>query len=153
MQTLGRDSRGGAAGWTLVEIAIVISLLGLIAAAAVPGSATLDRWALNRAARMTERQMAAVRLRSVAERRTFRVRAPGAAALETIDDSGRVVARLVLAGAGSRLIDSIRIRPGTIRYNPRGHGSAGSVYLYRNRRGIRVISNFVGRIRRYSFRF
>ena len=136
-----------------MEVVIVLGLLAILGSAALAASPVVDVWALSRAAKLTERQLGTTRLQAVAERRRLLVSRSGAATLETLDVAGRVVARLDLGTGGSGLVDSVAVRPRAIGYNARGHGSAGSVYLYRNGRGVRVISNFVGRIRRYSFRF
>ncbi|MFV1988238.1 MAG: Tfp pilus assembly protein FimT/FimU [Gemmatimonadota bacterium] len=141
-----------AAGFTLVEVSIVVGLIGILLVSALPVGRALDRWSLSRGATIVERHLAGVRLRAVAHRERLRVRVISPGTLVTLDDAGLVVDRRVLAGPGNHLLDSIRIRPATIGYNSRGHGSAGSLYLYRADRGIRVISNFVGRIRRHSFR-
>jgi hypothetical protein len=138
---------------TLVELAIVIGLVGILAAVAIPARSVFDDWSLSRSARLVERQMSGARLVAVAHRRKLGIRATGSRFLETVDRGGRIEARLDLGAGALRSLDSIRVRPATIRYNPRGHGSAGSVYLYRGHRGIRLISNFVGRTRRHSFRF
>ena len=140
-------------GHSLIEITIALSLLSAVAAIALPATSAVDRWALTRAARLTERQLAHARILAVARRDRIRLRVVGSGTLESLDGSGSVVDRRVLAGGRPGLVDSVRIRPASIRFNPRGHGAAGSVYLYRNGRGVRVISNFVGRIRRHSFRF
>ena len=140
-------------GTTLVEIGIALSLLGILLAIAVPAGSTLDHWSLTRATRLAERHLVAARLHAVAHRRPLRVRVSQSRFVETVDATGQIVARIDLGGSGMRSLDSIRIRPPTIRYNPRGHGSAGSLYLYRGNRGVRLISNFVGRVRRHSFRF
>ena len=142
-----------ASGTTLLEVVCAIALLSILASLSIPVVRSLDAWAVNAAARITERHLMTVRLRAAADRRLYRIRATPGGNLETLDNTGRVVGRLELAGPTARLVDSLRVRPRTIRYNPRGHGSAGSIYLYRNGRGVRLISNFVGRIRRHSFRF
>lgn len=143
----------GRTGYTLIELAIAIALLGLLLALALPSISVLDEWSLARAARLTEGHLTSARLTAIAHRRGLLVRATSAGVLETVDRAGVVVARLDLTASGMRAIDSVRVRPSAVRYNPRGHGSAGSIYLYRGRRGVRVVSNFVGRIRRHSFRF
>lgn len=150
---MDRHTNRYSAGYTLVEIVTALGILAVLGAAALPVTSALDGWSLSRAARLTTTQMIEARLLSVARRDRIRLRVIGQGTLETIDGAGTVVDRRVLAGPSPGLVDSVRIRPNTIRYNPRGHGAAGSVYLYRNGRGIRVISNFVGRIRRHGFRF
>jgi hypothetical protein len=134
-------------------LVIALAILAVLGAAALPATSALDSWLLSRAARLTTTQMIEARLLSVARRDRIRLRVVGQGTLETVDGTGAIIDRRVLAGPSPGLVDSARIRPNAIRYNPRGHGAAGSVYLYRNGKGIRVISNFVGRIRRHGFRF
>lgn len=140
-------------GYSLVEIVIVLGILAVLGAAALPATSALDQWALSRAARLVTAQMIEGRLLAVARRDRIRLRVVAPGTLETVDGAGAVIDRRVLAGPSPGLVDSVRIRPSAIRYNPRGHGAAGSVYLFRNGRGVRVISNFLGRIRRHGFRF
>ena len=141
------------AGYSLVEVVIVVGLVGLLFVAVLPVRDVLQQWSLSRATRITERVMTGTRLRAVAHREKLRVVVSGRGTLEILDGSGRVVNRFELAGPGRPRVDSVRIRPRTIRYNARGHGAAGSITLYLGNRGKRVISNFLGRIRRHSFRF
>jgi hypothetical protein len=135
-----------------VEISIVVGLIGILAVTVLPALGALDRWSLSRGATLAERHLTGVRLRAVASRERLRVRVIPPGTLVTLDEADLVVDRLELSGPRNRFVDSVRIRPRTIGYNSRGHGSAGSLYLYRGDRGIRVVSNFVGRIRRHSFR-
>jgi prepilin-type N-terminal cleavage/methylation domain-containing protein len=150
--TFRRKQRSAPNGFTLVEIAIVVGLIGLLLTTTLPATRMLDHWSISRAARITERHLAGVRLRAVAHRERLRVRVVAPGTLETVDATGAVVDRVELARADGRYVDSVRIRPRTLGFNTRGHGAAGSVYLYRGDRGIRVVSNFVGRLRRHSFR-
>lgn len=140
-------------GATLVEAVVALALLSLLALVVAGQREAFDQWSIARAARLTERHLSGARLNALAHRRPVQVRLAGPRVLETVDAGGRVVARLDLERSGLAPLDSIRVRPSRIRYNPRGHGSAGSVYLYRGHRGVRVVSNFIGRIRRHGFRF
>jgi len=148
-----RDPRLAARGFTLVEAALVLTALSILALLSLPHLDALDQWSIARAARLTERHLSGARLNALAHRRPLEVRLAGGRVLETVDRAGHVVARLDLRESGLRPLDSVRVRPSRIRYNARGHGSAGSVYLYRGHRGERVVSNFIGRIRRHAFRF
>jgi len=143
----------GRDGTTLVELSVAAALLGILFALAIPATSVLDEWSLARAARLAEGTLTRARLTAIAHRRPLLVRARPGGVLETVDRAGTVLARLDLSASGIRAIDSLRVRPAAVRYNARGHGSAGSIYLYRGRRGIRVVSNFIGRLRRHSFRF
>ncbi len=138
--------------FTLVEIVLAVALLGVGLAAATAWGA-LDRLGLSWSARLAEAQLARARLRAVALRHPVRVALRAGHRLELSDAGGAVISVVDLGGSGLRALDSVRIRPDTIRYNPRGHGAAGSLYLYRGRRGIRLVSNFIGRVRRQSFGF
>lgn len=139
-------------GFSLTELVAALAVTAAVAAAALPALGTLDRWSLARAASLAERHLMSARLGALSARRPLRVRLVGTS-LETVDTAGRVTGKVALDGEGFRSLDSARLRPGTLRYNARGHGSAGSLYLYRGRRGVRVVSNFVGRIRSYAFSF
>ena len=147
-----RLATGSTIGVTLVEAVIVIVLAGLLLATAVPAFGIIDRWSLSRAATITERHLAGVRLRAVARRERLRVRLLPPGTLETVDPSGAVLDRRALGPPDAGYVDSVVVRPRTLGFNARGHGAAGSVYLYRRGRGIRVVINFVGRIRRHAFR-
>jgi hypothetical protein len=71
----------------------------------------------------------------------------GGRPFELIDPSGRRLAR-VPVGPGSDLqMDSIRVRPPTLRFNSRGQAAPGSIYLYLGVRTVRIVSNFLGRLR------
>ncbi|MFW6193741.1 MAG: hypothetical protein ACOC83_09675, partial [Gemmatimonadota bacterium] len=62
------------------------------------------------------------------------------------DTDGELVGTTPLV-AGTFDLDSARLRPSVLRFNARGQASPGSLYLYRKRRGVRVVSNFIGRVR------
>lgn len=144
---------GRERGFTLIEAIGAILILSILLLLLSPRLEALDQWSIARAARLVERHLSGARLHALATRRPVQVRLSGGRVLESVDGAGRILARLDLRRSGLRTLDSVRVRPSRIRYNPRGQGSAGSVYLYRGHRGERVVSNFVGRIRRHSFRF
>ena len=137
-------------GFTIFELLTVIAIVGL-AAAMVTSMGALDRWGLSRAARLAESHLVRARLLALSTRDHTLTRAQGTHLVMT-DRAGSVLTRVDLAGAGLGRLDSVRVRPTTLRFNARGHGSAGSIYLYRGRRGVRVVSNFVGRARVVPFR-
>lgn len=143
--------RSGTAGWTLIELVVVIALIGVAVALSAPWRA-LDAIGLSRVARVAEVELARARLHAATRRVPVRVTLAGTR-LVIRDANGRTVARTDLAGPGLRGLDSIRLRPATLRYNARGQASAGSLYLFRAGRGVRLVSNFVGRVRRQSFRY
>lgn len=145
-------ARPRTSGFTLVELLIALTLAALLAALGVRGYRTWrDSVALEAAGRAAHGHLALARTRALARRQTLRVRLTQGGALETYDPAGRVVDRTWLSGDVSRL-DSLRLRPRTLRFNARGQAAPGSLYLYRGPRAIRLVCNFVGRIRTVRFR-
>ncbi|HKK08836.1 MAG TPA: GspH/FimT family pseudopilin [Gemmatimonadota bacterium] len=137
-------------GFTLLEVLIALTLCALVSALSMSG---YRRWrdatALAAASRAARGQLALARSRAVARRERLRVRVV-AGALVTLDDAGAVVDRTILVGADLRT-DSVRLRPATLSFNPRGQAAPGSLYLFRGARGVRIVCNFVGRIRVAGF--
>ena len=144
-------SASRTAGWTVVELVVVVALIGVAVALSAPWRA-LDAIGLSRVARVAEVELGRARLHAATRRVPVRVTVAGTW-LVIREANGRLVARTDLAGRGLRGLDSVRLRPATLRYNARGQASAGSLYLFRAGRGIRLVSNFVGRVRRQSFRY
>ena len=144
----GPSQRRG--GFTLIEILAVLAAVGVLVMAAGSWRA-IDRFGLTRAARLAESHLVRARLHALASHKPTEVTLSGTW-LELAERSGAVLSRIDLAGAGLGGLDSVRMRPATLRFNARGHGSPGSLYLYRGRRGVRVVSNFVGRVRVVPFR-
>jgi hypothetical protein len=128
-------------------------LLAILAAITLPAFDVLDRLSLSRSADLAAGHLARTRLAALARRDKMEVRLGRADRLVTRDRKGLTLFSVDVQGDGLLRLDSIRIRPAVIRYNARGHGSPGSLYLYRGRRGVRVVSNFVGRVRRRGFQF
>ncbi|MGH7540853.1 MAG: GspH/FimT family pseudopilin [Gemmatimonadota bacterium] len=145
--------RAVAPGITLPEILIALSLLALLTAAALQGFNALDHISLARSADLVQGHLARARLEALARRERVEVRSAAGGRLLIVDARGRVLERLDPAGDGLLRLDSVRVRPAVIRYNPRGQGSPGSIYLFRGHNGIRLVSNFIGRVRRHAFRF
>ncbi|WP_420446983.1 prepilin-type N-terminal cleavage/methylation domain-containing protein [Candidatus Palauibacter sp.] len=139
----------GRSGFSLVEVAVAIALAGLAAAFVIPRE-PLDRFSLTRAARVAESQLALARLHAVATHSPTEVTLNGTR-LEVSLRGGRLLSRVDLGRHALGRLDSARVRPSTLRFNSRGHGSSGSLYLYRGRYGIRLVANFVGRVRAESF--
>ncbi|MDT8435446.1 MAG: prepilin-type N-terminal cleavage/methylation domain-containing protein [Gemmatimonadota bacterium] len=138
------------AGFTLVEMLIALVVAGTLVAIAVPPLVRLRSAAtLNGAADAVARQLALGRNLAIARREPVRLRA-GPAGTELHDPEGNVLVALRL-GRGEELpIDSLRVRPAAIRFNERGQAGAGSVYLWKDDRGVRLVCNFLGRVRRES---
>jgi len=137
-------------GFSLIELVLAIALVGIALAVAASSWGVIDRWSLARATRLAESHLTRARLLALASRGKTEVRSNGQW-LELWEATGVLIDRIDL-GTGSGLADSIRLRPAVLRFNSRGHGSPGSLYLYRGRRGMRVISNFLGRVRTIPFR-
>lgn len=136
-------------GFSLVEVLVAIAVAGIVAGVVISGT-SVDRFGLARAARLAEAQLVRARLHALASHVPADVTIAGTW-LEVAQRGGPTLSRVDLAAHGFGRLDSVRLRPATIRFNARGHGSPGSVYLYRGRRGIRLVSNFVGRVRAVPF--
>jgi hypothetical protein len=99
------------------------------------------------ASRSVRNQLVLARSLSVARRERIRIRLDPEGDLVLLDDSGRRLARATVGLDGDLRVDSVRVRPATLRFNPRGQAAPGSVYLYRGNRIVRIVSNFLGRLR------
>lgn len=144
-----RGSSTGRSGFSLVEVAVALAIAGL-AATLIISSEPLDRFSLTRAARVAESQLTLARLHAMATHAPTAVTLAGTQ-LEVSRRGGSLLSRVDVGRHAFGRLDSVRLRPSTLRFNARGHGSAGSVYLYRGERGIRLVSNFVGQVRAEPF--
>lgn len=136
----------GAGGHTLVELLAAMLLAGLLAAVGARGVRALrEAVVLDRAQATVRGELARARLIALSRGRTVRVRLAGDGELR-LESAGEVLDRLPLL-SGELTLDSVRLRPSTLRFNARGQAAPGSVYLYRGRRGVRVVCNFLGRLR------
>lgn len=141
-----------AGGFTLPRLLLALALLGVAAAAAVPaGGRAIEAFSLRRSGDLARGHLIRARLAAVARREKVRVRAGPGATLVLEDAEGSLLAATGLE-AGLLRLDSVRIRPSTLRFNARGQAAPGSLYLYHGKRGVRVVVNFLGRVRRESFR-
>ena len=138
------------AGYTLVELLIGLVLLGTILALGWSGlRRARDAAALEGAARSVMRQLTLGRNLAIARREPIRLRAgPTDLGLFAVD--GSRLSSLDIGPGAELPVDSVEVRPSTIRFNARGHAGAGSIYLWKGHRGIRLICNFLGRVRRVS---
>ena len=136
-------------GFSLVEVLLAIAVAGIAAGIVIAGT-SVDRFGIARAARLAESQLVRARLHALASHVPAEVTLAGTW-LEVVPRGGSPLSRVDLAAHGFGRLDSVRLRPATIRFNARGHGSPGSIFLYRGQRGIRVVSNFVGRVRAVPF--
>lgn len=136
-------------GFSLIEVLVAVAVAG-VAALVVVSRVSLVGLGLAQAARLAESQLVQARLHAIATRTPTEVTLTGTR-LEVARRGGMPLSRVDLATHGLGRPDSIRLRPATIRFNARGHGSPGSIFLYRGRRGVRLVSNFVGRVRAVPF--
>lgn len=147
-----RRTRGEVAGFTLPEISIALVLGATLLALGWSGTEEFrEAAALRSAARRVQSSLSAARRMAVSRREPVRFTHSGAALLLTADD-GTPLGSLELAGADRLDVDSLRVKPATLRFNARGQAAPGSVYLYRGDRSIRIVCNFLGRLRVDSVR-
>lgn len=134
-------------GYTVLELTLALSLSGIVALAAAVG---WRRWReaapLERAAAVAGGELARARGAAMARRSVLRLRVDEGGVLVLSDVGGREIRATRLQAAPFRL-DSVRLRPATLRFNARGQGSPGSLYLYRGDRAVRIVINFIGRVR------
>jgi prepilin-type N-terminal cleavage/methylation domain-containing protein len=139
-------------GLTLVELLVALVVTGTVSSIAIASVAALrERTALNGASDAVTRQIALTRSIAVARRETVRLtrRASG---LAIVDARDRTVATLGVGRNEDLAVDSVRVRPASLRFNARGQAGPGSIYLWRGDRGVRLVVNFLGRVRRESLR-
>lgn len=139
------------AGFTLPQLLMALVLIAIGLGVAIPtGGTALDAFALRRAGDLARGHLARARLLAVARREIVRVRAGPEGELLALgpDDASLAVTHLDHPPLG---LDSLRLQPSTLRFNARGQAAPGSVYLYRGRRGVRLVCNFLGRVRRETF--
>lgn len=147
MERAERPVRRRTAGVTLVELLMALSLLAVVAALGAEGVRRYrDAVALERATDAVRGRLAEARMLAVARRGVVELRITSGGTLELRDPAGAVAGVTSLLG-GAFDLDSARLRPRVLRFNARGQAAPGSLYLYREGRGVRVVSNFVGRVR------
>ena len=145
-------TESSASGFTLLELAIVLALAALLTAVAFSGFRSFaDSAAIAGAARSVREHVIRARSTAIYRRERVRLRQSPTADLTLRDDRDSVLATLSLARTGPFAIDSVRIRPATLRFNSRGQAAPGSIYLYRAKKGVRVVVNFLGRVRVQRF--
>lgn len=142
-----------ATGATLSEVSVALAVLAVSVTAAVPAFDVVDRVSLARSAEIARGHLARARLTALARRARVEVRLGRSNRLLLLDAGGNRIAEADVGGDGLLALDSLRIRPTSIRYNARGQGSPGSLYLYRGDRGVRLVSNFLGRVRKQRLQF
>ena len=136
-----------APGLTLPQLLVAVAVFGLIATVGIPGLRELrEIVALQRAESACRARLAQARMLAIARRGVVRISMSPRGELTLDDSQGRTVSRTPLR-TGPFRVDSVRLRPSTLRYNGRGQAGPGSLYLYRGSRGVRIVSNFLGRLR------
>ncbi len=135
---------------TLVELLIALVVVGTLSAVGLTAlRGAREMAALDGAADAVTRQLLLGRNLAVTRREPVRFLVAGDEA-RLLGADGATLAVLTLGRSGELPLDSIRTRPSAIRFNARGHAGAGSVYLWKGRHGIRIVCNFLGRLRRES---
>lgn len=143
----GRDGGRRTNGFTLAELLVAVAVLGLVLAIGWPGLLRLrETIALGRAESACRGRLGQARMLAIARRGVVRIRVTPDGVLRLRDPDGAIVSRTNLLD-GPFGVDSVKLRPATLRYNGRGQAGPGSLYLYRGGRGVRIVSNFLGRLR------
>ncbi|MEN8145139.1 MAG: GspH/FimT family pseudopilin [Gemmatimonadota bacterium] len=139
-------------GFTLLELMVSLSIAGLLLV--IAGGALRsyrEAVSLDAAARAVRVQLGRARASAIGRREVVRLRLSPDADLWLLDSSGGLLSTVPLGSGGSFAPDSIRLRPSTLRFNSRGQAAPASIYLYRGKRGVRLVSNFLGRVREERF--
>lgn len=143
----------GPAGFTLPELLITLTVVGTLAALGASGLRNLREATSMRAATWSVRNhLVLARSLAVARREKIRIRLDASGDLVLLTPSGERVAAAAVGPGSDVPVDSLRVRPPTLRFNARGQAAPGSVYLYHGDRVVRVVSNFLGRLRVESYR-
>jgi type IV fimbrial biogenesis protein FimT len=136
------------AGFTLPELLIVVTVLGTLAALGASGFRNLrDATSMAAATWTVRNQLVLARSMAIGRREKIRVRLDSWGGLVVVAESGQRLATVGVGPGNDLPVDSIRVRPSTLRFNARGQAAPGSVYLYRGDRKARIVSNFLGRLR------
>lgn len=134
-------------GFTLPEMMIVLTIVSTLLALGWSGARQFrEASALQAAARRAAAQLSMARRLAVSRRERIRFRTVDGD-LALIDDEDRPLLRVPIGGPDGLPVDSVDVRPATLRFNNRGQAAPGSVYLYRGGRSIRIVCNFLGRLR------
>jgi len=142
-----------AAGATLAELLIALTIMGTLAAVSASGLRNFREASSMRAAAWSVRNhMALARSLAIARREKIRLRMDSAGDLVLLSASGERLAAATVGLEGDLSLDSLRVRPATLRFNSRGQAAPGSIYLYRGDRTVRIVSNFLGRLRVETYR-
>ena len=142
-----------SAGVTLPELLITLTIVGTLAALGASGFRSLRDVTSMRAATWSVRNhLVLARSLAIARREKIRVRLGPSGDLLLLTAAGERVMSVAVGPGSDVPVDSLRVRPSTLRFNARGQAAPGSVYLYRGDRIVRVVSNFLGRLRVEAYR-
>lgn len=134
-------------GFTILELLIGLVVAGTIATFGVSGFVGLrEAQALHSATRVVRQQLSLARRTAVSSRETVRFRRVGDQLVLQASD-GSALTSIALSGVDRLPVDSVQLRPATFRFNARGQAAPGSVYLFRGKRSVRIVCNFLGRLR------
>lgn len=135
-------------GATLLQLVVAMALLGIALAGSISGVRSLARSAeLAGASRVVRAHLAYARTVAIARRELVELTLTPSGELLLVDSRDSVVRRTPLLGADGFRLDSASLRPTTLRFNARGQAAPGSVFLHGGPSSVRLVINFVGRIR------
>lgn len=141
------------AGFTLLRLLVAIALLGLALAGSLSGTRSLAQSTeLAGAARVVRGLLIYARTVAIARREVVELTLTPTNELLLVDSRDSVVRRAPLLGADGFRLDSASLRPPVLRFNARGQAAPGSIYLYGRRGSVRLVLNFVGRVREERLR-
>ncbi|MEJ2311679.1 MAG: hypothetical protein P8Y10_05800 [Gemmatimonadales bacterium] len=144
---------GSRAGFTLLRLLVATSLLGLALTGSISSLRSMAASAeLAGASRVVRGHLVHARTVAVARREVVELTLTPTGDLLLVDSRDSVVRRTPLLGVDGFRLDSASLRPATLRFNARGQAAPGSVYLYGGRFGVRLVMNFVGRVREEKLR-
>lgn len=143
----GRAGSARTNGFTILELLIGLVVVGTISSFGISGFIGLrESHALRSATQQVRQQLSLARRTAVNRRETIRFRQTGdQLVLEAAD--GTVLTTIAMTGVDRLPVDSVQLRPATFRFNARGQAAPGSVYLFRGNRSVRIVCNFLGRLR------
>lgn len=144
-----------APGFTLAELLVVLALVGVLCLVSAGALWEFRRQAgLEAAVRSGRAALVRARMEAVFRGATVRVRRERRQPPQLVlrDEDDRPLARFVLGPRSGAGVDSAVLRRSTLSFNDRGQAAPGSLYLYQGDRGVRLVVNFIGRVRRESFR-
>lgn len=138
----------GSRGFTLVQMMIAVLLLGIALSGSIAGARLLvGQSAMRAVATEMRAQLVYARAIAISRRENIELTLEPGGHLRLADSKDSVIRRIRLIGDHGSRLDSVLLRPKTLRFNPRGQAAAGSVYLFGSGGGVRLVVNFLGRVR------